>query len=125
MGRFINREINELIAANSPNTDISVASVILDQLSRAPEGSTEGMGRLKLMLGASNFVKVWNHGVRFRFKGCREFNCCQIKLNAADTYDMIFYRISRSTARLHEVNDVHADELSTTFRDVTGLDTHL
>ena len=116
--------INDMIAAATEGReDTRPESIMLDQLARAPEGSTQGMARLRMMLDADKFVILKGGGVRFNFKGCRDFNGLQIRLNGNDLYDMFFFRMN--PIRMREEVDVDAASLSDVFKEVTGLDTHL
>lgn len=124
MGKTLTDAINDAIAAATEGRqDTRPASIILDQLARAPEGSTQGIARLRMMLSASKFTIVKDNGVRFNFKGCRKYNGVAIKLNGNDLYDMTFFRVN--PVRIHEEKDVDVTSLPNVFVQVTGLHTHL
>ena len=105
---------------------------ILDQLTHAPEGSGQGIGRIRAMLGATAIAFTWlDNGdslVEFAFKMCRKWNRCYITLTARDTYTMRFARVRRDgsyTSTDLVVEDVYADSLARLFTAHTGLDTHI
>ena len=87
-----------------------------------------GVGRLKAMLGAYQFVSL-ESGVKFRFKMCHRSNCVVINLNQGwDTYDIQFWKITSKGAKtvlVQEYDFVYADQLCRFFESFTGLRTSL
>lgn len=60
------------------NTDLTTANNILQMLG--------GSGRLKAMIGATNFLGD-NNSLTFHFKGCRKYNICRVTSNGKDLFD--------------------------------------
>jgi len=78
------------------------------------------------MVGAGNFSYDTTGALSFRFKGCKKFNSCTISLNASDTYDVTFRKVSvRGEARREEHEGIYFDDLHALFRRVTGLETRV
>jgi hypothetical protein len=111
----------------------SIFITTLDQLTHAPEGSGQGVGRIRAMVGASAFALTELDGGdvlgEFSFKMCRKFNRCQITYNAAsDTYSLRLAKVSRLgvyAAADFMADNLYAYDLARVFTENTGLDTHL
>jgi len=89
-----------------------VASTILEQLG--------GMGRLKAMIGAYNFIDIGN-GVSFRMKNPRA-NYVKIKLNSLDLYDLEVGRIRGDAYKIiSEQKNVYAEDLKPLIEKASGL----
>jgi len=89
-----------------------VASTILEQLG--------GIGRLKVMTGAYNFIDVGN-GVSFKMKNPRA-NYVKIKLNSMDLYDLEVGRIRGTTYKIvSEHKNVYAEDLKPLIEKASGL----
>lgn len=105
------------------NKDASqrVAQTILAQLG--------GGGALKLMLGANTFSSHADEGLgalSFRFKGCRKVNYIKIILAGNDTYSVRFSKVGKYEYDVVAFEtDVYCDQLTETFRRVTGLETRV
>ncbi len=87
-----------------------------------------GQGRLKAMVGATNFVST-NRGVMFSFKGSKIANKIDISLTSLDLYDIKFYKINMrnladSIIPVEEVEGVYNDMLVEIFEKTTGLYLH-
>jgi len=99
----------------------SVPYEIMNQLTM----SNNGMGRLKAMVGAKNFVVHNNYsGISFKFanKGARQPNYIKITLNAMDTYDVEFGRIWGMDYKVIEkLEGIYNDQLKELFEKCTGL----
>ena len=96
-------------------TNDRVARTILQQLG--------GMGKLKAMIGATNFVYDEN-SLKFKLKSCRKANIIQITLNALDTYDIKFFKYNSRSCECKEVkqfNDYYADMVRGIIEEFTGL----
>ena len=94
----------------------AIANAIREQLGRG----------FSFMVGAGNFSYDANGALSFRFKGCKKFNSCTISLNASDTYDVMFRKVSvRGEARREEHEGIYFDGLHDLFRRVTGLETRV
>lgn len=92
--------------------DIQIAKTILMQLG--------GSNRLQMFTGAYNFVAVPN-GVSFRIKN-RSVNYVKIVLNAMDTYDIEFGRISGVNYKIvKELSGIYNDQLVEIFTRYTGM----
>jgi len=95
------------------------ANLALQQLCQGPTG------RLKVMVGASQFVKSdEDNYIQFSFKGCRKANKCRITLRADDTYNLTFFKFNRKTydcPQVHEVEGAFCDMLKDCFESFTGL----
>ena len=91
----------------------------INQLTKA----NNGFNRLKAMTGASNFTRDdENQAVAFRFKMCKKFNYCRIKLNAMDTYDVTFLKIWGTNIKNEiTLEGLYGDMLYDTFIENTGL----
>jgi len=71
-----------------------------------------GMGKLKAMINARNFVCDDEGSLSFRFSGNPKINCIRIKLNGLDLYDITFYKINKiDFSTVHEVTDIYAEDL--------------
>jgi len=89
-----------------------VASTILEQLG--------GIGRIKAMTGAYNFVDIGN-GVSFRIKNQRA-NYVKIKLNSMDLYDLEIGRIRGDNYTIvSEHKNVYAEDLKPLIEKASGL----
>src|SRR5574343_577497 len=94
----------------------SIANTIREQLGRG----------FFFMVGAGNFSYDTTGALSFRFKGSKKFNSCTISLNASDTYDVTFRKVSvRGEARREEHEGIYFDGLHDLFRRVTGLETRV
>lgn len=101
-----------------------IANTIAVQLAHGGNG----YGRLKAMLGADNFMFDEIGALSFSFKMCRKANRVRIELNSHDLYDITFYKLNMRAVEcpvVREFHDVYAEDLARTFREYTGLDTHL
>ena len=99
---------------------LNTADTILDQLSKAPPG--EGVGRLKVMVNARDFVRSDN-SVAFRFSGSRTYNKIFIELEKSDTYKVMIGWAPLGEFDSYE--DIYNFQLASLFTELTGLDTHL
>jgi len=84
-----------------------------------------GQGRLKAMIGATNFVST-NKGVMFSFKGSKIANKVDISLTPLDLYDVKFYKINmknleKSIIPVDEIEGVYNDMLIEIFEKTTKL----
>ena len=80
-----------------------------------------GMGKLKMMVGASYFM-LHENGVQFKFKMYPKANTIVIKLNGSDLYDIEYWKITpKQCKKVHEFNDYYADMLRDNFEETTGL----
>lgn len=81
-----------------------------------------GMKRLKVMVGAKNFVQS-NNAVSFHFThGHRNVNAVKVTLEAHDLYTMDFFTASRAEAIMIDSRyDITAENLKATFESVTGF----
>ncbi len=80
-----------------------------------------GLGRLKAMIGAYNFV-AHEDGLSFKFKGCKYCNYCKITLDPSDTYSVEFGRVRRFEYIAKDtMTGIYNDMLIDTFEDYTGL----
>lgn len=84
-----------------------------------------GMGRLKIMTGASKFVVV-DDGLRFCIPGKNfakdSINLIEIILTPRDDYTMTFYRVRGLTAKeVRRFEGVYCDMLVPVFTEATGL----
>ena len=99
----------------------STPYIIVNQLTL----SSNGMGRLKAMVGAKNFVVHDNYsGISFKFanKGAGRPNYIKITLNAADTYNVEFGRVWGMDYKVIEkLEGVYNDQLKELFEKATGL----
>lgn len=92
--------------------DVFVAQEILKQLG--------GAGRLKMFTGANQFV-AYPSGVSFRIKN-RSINYVKITLNAMDTYDVYFAKVSGAKMiNEKEFNNIYNDQLVSLFEENTGM----
>jgi hypothetical protein len=93
-----------------------VAATILEQMG--------GMGKLRMMIGANNFVAHATPavGVSFRFKGSRKANYCKVTLTGMDTYNFTLGKIrDYALVPSYELTDVYSDMLMDIFEQETGL----
>ena len=82
-----------------------------------------GMGRLKAMVGATNFVYDDN-SLKFKFKSCRKANVIQITLNSMDLYDIKFFKYNSRSLECKEVKemkDIYNDMMKSLIEEFTGL----
>jgi hypothetical protein len=77
------------------------------------------------MVGLKNVVAI-EGGVQFgHAKGKQGINKVVVTLNAGDTYDLHFWRITAKTCKeITGVGDIYNDQLGDIFEDITGLYTH-
>ena len=77
------------------------------------------------MVGLKNVVAI-EGGVQFgHAKGKQGINKVVVTLNAGDTYDLHFWRITAKTCKeIVGVGDIYNDQLGNIFEDITGLYTH-
>lgn len=87
-----------------------------------------GLGRLKTMIGATNFVALDEElgGLKFDFKSCkgRKANKCQIILNYDDTYTMEFYKLNKKTYEcplVKRFEGLYCDMIQNVFEQYTEL----
>ena len=81
-----------------------------------------GIGPLRAMVGANNFIRRGENSMSFRFKGSRRMNYFQITLNAMDTYDLEFGQIRKAGyVERKNLEGIYADQLIETFEETTGL----
>ena len=81
-----------------------------------------GMGKLKAMVGASQFSALTKYELAFKFKGSGMTNCVKITLNALDLYDIEFFRIRGSNIKpVASFLGVYAESLRGLFEETTGL----
>ena len=78
-----------------------------------------GGGRLKVMIGAKNFVSHGN-ALSFKFPNPKRSmgNAVKITLDPSDTYTMEFFNGMKSVKK---VDGLHAEDLKRTFEKQTGL----
>ena len=80
-----------------------------------------GLGRLKAMTGATNFV-AHEDGLSFKFKGCKHSNYCKVTLDPSDTYSVEFGKIRKFNYTAKDtMSGIYNDMLMDTFEDYTGL----
>ncbi len=80
-----------------------------------------GLGRLKMMIGAFNFV-AHEDGLSFKFKGCKHCNYCKVTLDPSDTYSVEFGKIRALKYTVKDtMSGIYNDMLMDTFEDYTGL----
>lgn len=92
--------------------DTTVATTILQQIG--------GMGKLKMMTGAYNFI-AYPNGVSFKMKN-PSANYVKITLNGKDLYDLEVGRIRGNKYTIvKEVNDLYWDDLKPQIESATGL----
>jgi hypothetical protein len=98
-------------------TDLTVANTILAQL---------GGRAFKVITGAKDFVGGAD-SLSFSIpKAKKGINKVRIVLNAADTYDVTFYKYARlDLNEIATVNNVYCDQLQDVFTTHTGLYTSL
>ena len=84
--------------------------------------------KLKIMLGAKNFVKSYfdrdNHpGIQFKFPRRSGINCCQLTLDIGlDLYRLKFFNIKGiDTIEVSTHPDLFVDNVRQTFEQQTGL----
>lgn len=97
------------------NPDDAVGNIILEQMG--------GIGRLRAMIGAKDFVLIEN-GVQFGWpsSGAGSANKVVIKLEPSDTYRVQFWWIRGAKMKLiREVEDIYAEQLVPLFERETGL----
>ncbi len=98
-------------------TNQEIATIILNQL---------GGRRVALMTGAKNFFAIEN-GLQFklpnngRYEG-KTVNCVEIKLNAADDYDLKFsYIRGMKVTEIYSTSGIQVSNLREVFERYTGL----
>ncbi|MDD4588843.1 MAG: hypothetical protein PHG06_00240 [Parabacteroides sp.] len=93
-------------------------------------GQMGGIRSITLLTSAKDFLDHGN-GVSFKFKGSKTVNYVKVVLNAMDTYDVEFGKISMKKAefgvkmpeynKVKEFDDIYNDQLKGTFEQFTGL----
>ena len=71
-----------------------------------------GLRNLKMMLGVKAYATTYNT-LRFRFKGSRRFNICEIELTVLDLYTVRFYQ---NDTLKEEFDGVYCDQLQSVRR---------
>jgi hypothetical protein len=83
-----------------------------------------GARMLRAMLGVKQIVTA-DTTIRFRFKGSRTYNMCEIELDPSDTYTVRLGQVDRYGLLLKgwksETSDVYCDMLQGVFENATGL----
>lgn len=84
-----------------------------------------GMHRLKVMVGARDFVAIAN-GLAFRIPGKNfardSINLIRVTLTPSDDYTVEFMRVRGARAKVvSAVRGVYCDQLVSLFEDTTGL----
>lgn len=99
----------------------NVAKTILQQL---------GGNKFQAMTGAKDFVSSGSNSLSFKIpKNASGANGVHIQLTEDDTYDVEFVHAKttggyeRKTVK--KLTGVHADQLQSTFKEITGMDTSL
>jgi hypothetical protein len=83
-------------------------------------GAHNPVNRLKLMLGANNFISNTD-SISFRFKTSRDANYVKITLNGKDLYDVQFLKIVGVKLNKEKVfTDIPSENLKETFENYTG-----
>jgi hypothetical protein len=80
------------------------------------------------MTGANSLLQDGNAMLTFKIGGGAKnrINRVRVQLNAADTYDVTFYKGSPlNIAVVAEVEGIYADQLAEVFTDATGFATSL
>ena len=83
-----------------------------------------GYGKLRAMVGASNFHHDDDGALTFHFKGSRKANRVRVELHPSDTYVVTFFKWSPTKMTAKETEQfygVYNDQLATTFEQYTGL----
>lgn len=96
-------------------TSQEIANIIIQQMG--------GYGKLKAMIGASNYL-VADNGISFQFKGCRKAKKCIVRLLPDDTYEMRIGKMNMKTfdwEELYNQSGLYWDILKPEFERVTGL----
>lgn len=101
------------------NTDTvpTVPEIILQQLSGGRSG------RLVAMIGAHSF-NAGDRTLTFKYKARARngSNCCRIRLDATDTYEVEFLSVRSGQVRPKSQHDgIYADMLTGLFERETGL----
>lgn len=80
-------------------------------------------GKLKAMIGASNFSFDGSGALTFSFKLCSKANVVRIELHWTDTYKVIFSKgaVWKGLQEVETIEDVYAEDLRKVFEDFTGL----
>lgn len=91
-----------------------IAQTIINQIG--------GMGRLKAMIGAKDFLII-ESGVRFKFaKAYNGINYISIVLNGNDLYDVEYKKVgSKNAITIATSNDLYSDMLKSDFEQTTKL----
>ena len=96
-------------------TNAEIATTIISQFGRS----------FPQMVGLKNVVAI-ERGVQFgHAKGEQGINKVVVTLNARDTYDLAFWRVTNKTTKeIVGVGDIYNDQLGGVFENITGLLTH-
>ena len=107
-------------------TETKISQEEQSQIAKTIVAQLGGFGKLQAMVGAYNIIYLSEGGLKFNFKGSSRANTCIIKLDfATDTYDVEFWKISKS-ARVEpkmvaDDSMIYFDQLISNFEEVTGL----
>ena len=112
----VRRTLGSVVAEpDEPEVEVlDVGDTIISQLG--------GMGRLRAMLGARDFVKSEN-SITFKWpnKDLSRGNTLKITLDPSDTYTMEFSAVRGGNSKLVKTfTNIYADQLTSIFRDWTG-----
>jgi hypothetical protein len=97
------------------------------QIAQTIAAQLGGIGRIRLMTGARNFVALdGNGGLMFQFKGWKRNAKCIIELNAMDTYTFKLVTIGNArngfkVTEHYKLEGVYNDMLIDLFESETGL----
>lgn len=95
----------------------TVAQTILAQL---------GGGVFQAMTGAKNLTASEDTLTFGIGRNSQRINRVEITLNASDTYDLKFWRITKKSWKVvKEISDIYVSELREVFTDTTGLETSI
>lgn len=101
----------------TPERALQIANDILTQL---------GGNKFVMMVGARNLVHHPEGALSLAFKMFPKANYLKVTLNAMDTYDMKFLKVTKKGFAVHkEFTNLYNDQLQEIFKEVTGLNTHL
>ncbi len=101
---------------SNATTNQDVLKTIINQLG--------GAGRLRAMVGVTQFIADGENKLCFQFKGSRKANRVHITLNSLDTYDVEFFKYNRKSFECPQVGgfeNVYGDQLVEIFERFTGL----
>ncbi len=82
-----------------------------------------GFNKLRAMVGASfSVIAEGLGGAKISFKGSRQMNLVEIRVNGMDLYDVEFKQVTiKNNKSVKAISGIYCDQLKELFENTTGL----